>query len=56
LEGFTALMAKKMKIIVCLLGNIGKTLLKQYFGRISYKYIGIDYRYWNMEKLKKNCK
>ena len=42
LEGFTAFMAKNYRM-----------RQKQCFGRISYIYVGVGYRHWNMEKLKK---
>ena len=53
LEGFTVFMAKNVLITVCLTGNIGKHCQKLCFGRISYIYVGVGYRHWNMEKLKK---
>ena len=58
LEGFTAFMAKNVQITVCLTGNIGKTLSKTMFWKdFLYIYmleiVGVGYRHWHMEKLKK---
>ena len=54
LEGFTAFMAKKTcKLPSVWLETLEKHCQKQCFGRISYIYVGVGYRHWHMEKLKK---
>ena len=50
-EGFTAFMACKLPSVW--LETLEKHCQKQCFGRISYIYVGVGYRHWNTEKLKK---